>query len=193
MNIELVFETHSLSTDNETGIATGWLDGRLSERGKDLARELGERRRDEDLAAVFTSDLGRAAETARIGFEKTLVPIYRDWRLRECNYGDLNGMPVSQLETERTRRIDDPFPGGESYRQVVARMRGFLGDLASSYDDVRILVIGHSATRWAIDHLLEGKALEELVDAPFAWQEGWVYRLPSKPPAARRAGSRRRR
>jgi 2,3-bisphosphoglycerate-dependent phosphoglycerate mutase len=191
MRIEIVFETHSLSTDNESGIATGWLDGRLSERGKGLARELGERRRDVDV--VFTSDLGRAAETAQIGFEGTDVPIYRDWRLRECNYGHLNGMPVSRLETERMRHIDDPFPGGESYRQVVERMRGFLDDLALSYGEARILVIGHSATRWAIDHLLNGEALEELVAAPFAWQEGWIYLLPSSPPAGRHAGSPRRR
>jgi hypothetical protein len=38
-------------------------------------------------------------------------------------------------------------------------------------------VIAHSANRWAIEHLLEGAPLEELVAAPFAWQEGWEYRL----------------
>ena len=38
-----------------------------------------------------------------------------DWRLRECDYGDLNGMPTSQLAAERPRRVHEPFPGGESY------------------------------------------------------------------------------
>ncbi|MBA2359285.1 MAG: histidine phosphatase family protein, partial [Actinobacteria bacterium] len=64
MSVEIVFETHSISTDNERGIATGWLPGLLSERGRTLAAELGERRRDDGIAAVFTSDLRRAVETA---------------------------------------------------------------------------------------------------------------------------------
>jgi hypothetical protein len=44
--IEVVFETHSITEDNEQGRATGWLPGRLSPRGRELARELGLRRRD---------------------------------------------------------------------------------------------------------------------------------------------------
>jgi broad specificity phosphatase PhoE len=60
LSVEIVFETHSVSVDNERGVATGWLPGALSETGKRLAKELGERRRGEALAAVFTSDLKRA-------------------------------------------------------------------------------------------------------------------------------------
>ena len=41
MSVEVVFETHSLSVDNERGIATGWLPGRLSLDGRRLAAELG--------------------------------------------------------------------------------------------------------------------------------------------------------
>ena len=179
MSIEIVYETHSVTTDNERGIATGWLEGRLSERGRDLARELGERRRAENVAAVFTSDLGRAVETAEIAFGGSGIPIHRDARLRECNYGKLNGLPVSRIERERSRRIDEPFPGGESYREVVERVLSFLDDLSPTFDGSRIVVIGHSATRWALDHLLNGRALADLVDAPFEWQEGWLYSLPT--------------
>ncbi|MFD0889954.1 hypothetical protein ACFQ08_35890 [Streptosporangium algeriense] len=39
MPVDLVFETHSISEDNERGVATGWLPGRLSERGRALAAE----------------------------------------------------------------------------------------------------------------------------------------------------------
>jgi len=38
----VVFETHSITVDNERGVATGWLPGELSERGRDVARELGQ-------------------------------------------------------------------------------------------------------------------------------------------------------
>ncbi len=178
MSIEIVFETHSTSVDNERGIATGWLQGRLSETGKRQASELGKRRRADNLVAVFTSDLGRAMETAEIAFGGSGIPIHEDWRLRECNYGALNGEAVSRLESERARHIDEPFPSGESYRQVVHRVGEFLHDLFPTFDGARILIIGHAATRWALDHLLRGAALEELVDAPFGWQRGWLYVLP---------------
>jgi broad specificity phosphatase PhoE len=176
MTVDIVYETHSITTDNEAGRATGWLPGELSARGRLLAAELGARRRGDGLAAVFTSDLTRAVQTAEIAFAGTAVPIHRDARLRECDYGELNGMPVAQLAALRSRHVDVPFPGGQSYRQVVDATRDFLRDLAA-WDGTRVLVIAHSANRWALEHLLLGHRLEALVDAPFAWQEGWHYRL----------------
>ena len=179
MGVEVVFETHSLSVDNERGIATGWLPGRLSPEGRRLAAELGERRREDGIDVVFTSDLRRAVETAEIAFAGTTIPIHPDARLRECNYGELNGMPASRLERERPLRIDRPFPGGESWRQAVDRVGGFLQELVETHDDERVLVIGHVATRWALDHFVNRRPLTELVEAPFDWREGWVYRLDS--------------
>lgn len=175
--IDVVFETHSLTTDNEQGIATGWLPGRLSKAGRGFARALGERRRDDGLATVFTSDLARAVETAELAFEGSGLPVRRDRRLRECDYGELNGRPVSEIDAERLLHLDDPFPGGESYRQVADRVRYFLNDLSPEFDGLRVLLIGHAATRLSLDHLLLGIPLEELVGAPFEWQEGWTYRV----------------
>jgi probable phosphoglycerate mutase len=63
MSVDIIFETHSTSKDNERGIATGWLDGRLSEKGRAQACELSRRRREEAVDAVLTSDLRRALET----------------------------------------------------------------------------------------------------------------------------------
>jgi broad specificity phosphatase PhoE len=177
MGVDIVFETHATSTDNDAGIATGWLEGELSETGRRQASELGARHRD-GFAAVFTSDLARAVQTAEIAFSGTDVPVHHDPRLRECNYGRLNGMPTSVLERERSRRADDPFPQGESYRDVVGRVDGFLADLSPGFEGARILVIGHAATRWALDNLLAGADLSDLVAAPFDWREGWHYTLP---------------
>jgi alpha-ribazole phosphatase/probable phosphoglycerate mutase len=177
MTVEIIYETHSISTDNEAGIATGWLPGELSDAGRELARKLGERRRNDGIAAVFVSDLWRAVETAEIAFSASGIPIYQDARLRECNYGALNGIPVARLAAERSRHIDEPFPGGQSYRQVVDEMRSFLRDLAGGWDGSTVLIVAHSANKWALDHLLRDLALEELVDAPFGWQEGWIYSL----------------
>ncbi len=177
MSIEIVFETHSWSEDNDRGVATGWLAGRLSERGRVLAGELGVRRRDDGITAVFTSDLRRATQTADIAFEGTGVAVLHDWRLRECDYGHRNGTPVAELHQHRQDYLDRPYPGGESWRQAVDRVSLFLRDLPLRWDGQRVLVIGHVATRWALDHVIDGVALDDLITADFAWREGWEYRL----------------
>ncbi|WP_430788707.1 histidine phosphatase family protein [Actinoplanes sp. G11-F43] len=183
MSTVIVFETHSWSADNDRGIATGWLPGQLSEKGRRLAAELGERRRDDGIAAVFSSDLRRAAETAEIAFAGQDVPVLLDWRLRECDYGTGNGMPATELHRTRAGHLDVPYPGGESWRQAVERVGGFLAGVPSRWAGRRILVIGHVSTRWALDHLVDGVPLEQLMAADFGWREGWEYRLPRHPAA----------
>ncbi|MFF0289002.1 histidine phosphatase family protein [Streptomyces sp. NPDC005262] len=179
MSIQIVYETHATTADNEAGIATGWLPGALSATGRAQARELGRRRRDDGIVAVFTSDLDRAVNTAQIAFTDTALPIHQDPRLRECNYGELNGRPMAFVETRRTRHIDEPFPGGQSYRDVEAATDDFLRDLAADRDGTRVLVIAHSANRWALDCLLTGAQWQALVEAPPLWQPGWEYTLPT--------------
>ncbi|HEY9345399.1 MAG TPA: histidine phosphatase family protein [Inquilinus sp.] len=178
MAVELVYETHSTTEDNETGIATGWLPGRLSQAGRAQAAELGRRRRNDGLAAVFVSDLARAVETAAIAFSGLAIPIHQDKRLRECNYGDLNDCPVETLAAMRGRHIERPFPGGQSYRQVVEATENFLKDVKDRWNGARVLVIAHSANRWALRHLLDGARLEDLVEAPLEWQPGWTFVVP---------------
>lgn len=174
MQLRIVYETHAITEDNERGIATGWLPGKLSKAGVETARALGERRAT-GLDAVYVSDLARAVETAQIAFSGSTLPVIEDPRLRECNYGKLNGAPVEVLRDQRRRRIRVPFPGGESYEDVVMRTREFLVDLLGSHDGGTVLLISHSANRWALQHLIMGVPLEDLVDADFDWQPGWEY------------------
>lgn len=175
MAVEVIYETHSITEDNENGIATGWLPGRLSEGGRTVAAELGERRRDDGIDAVFTSDLARAVETARIAFGESEIPVHQDRRLRECDYGDFNGRPVSELAKVRAAHLDRPFPGGQSYREVIEATRDFLADLIEDWDGKRVLIIAHSANRFALQVLLGGERIEDLVNAPLRWQPGWNY------------------
>jgi broad specificity phosphatase PhoE len=179
MPIEIVYETHATMIDNESGIATGRLPGALSPTGRRQARELGDRRRDDGITALFTSDLDRAVDTAQIAFAGTAISIHQDPRLREYNYGELNGCPMTVLAPLRARHIDVPFPGGQSYRDVLAGTAGFLNDLATGWDGSRLLVIAHSANRWALDCLLTGAGLEALIEAPSRWQPGWDYIFPA--------------
>ena len=170
-----MFETHSWSEDNERGLATGWLPGRLSERGRAEAHRLGERRRDEPFAAVISSDLERAAETMRIAFGRA-VPVLLDWHLRECNYGRLNGHPVTET-ADRRARVHDRYPGGESWAEAIARTRTAIADIVARWPDERVLVVGHMATHYGCIALAHGTDAAELVRAPFTWQPGWIYSL----------------
>ncbi|HUG30828.1 MAG TPA: histidine phosphatase family protein [Candidatus Limnocylindria bacterium] len=179
MAVQLVYETHAITTDNEAGIATGWLPGTLSVRGRETAAELGARRRDDGIAAVYASDLARAVETARIAFEGSGIAIHQDARLRECDYGRLNGTPVANLAPQRIHHVDEPWPDGESYRQVVDRTGSLLADLGRDWDGARLVLVAHSANRWALEHLLLGRDLPDLVTAEFAWQPGWEFVLPT--------------
>jgi broad specificity phosphatase PhoE len=172
MPTTLIYETHATTIDNERGTATGWLPGELSAEGQRQAVLLGERRRDVDV--VFSSDLRRAVQTVELS--GLTAPHFIDWRLRECDYGVFNGTPARGLAPRR-HRIDEPFPGGQSYREVVELTRSFLGDIKRLYDGRTVLVVAHSANRWALQHLLAEAALEDLVDAPFDWQPGWVYQV----------------
>jgi 2,3-bisphosphoglycerate-dependent phosphoglycerate mutase len=176
-SIEIVFETHSLTEDNERGIATGWLPGRLSARGRALAAELGDRRRDDRLTAIFSSDLARAVETASIAFPDDAVPLFLDWRLRECDYGVLNGTGSADLLASRREHLDRAYDGGESWRQAVGRVEGFLQDLPTRWRGARILIIGHVATRFGVEHHLNGVAVDRLLAEEFHWQPGWTYEM----------------
>ena len=81
------------------------------------------------------------------------------------------------MREERSRRIEAPFPNGQSYRDVVVQTASLLEDLRARHDGQTVVLIGHSANLLALQHLLVGAPLEELVDAPFTWQEGWSFRL----------------
>jgi broad specificity phosphatase PhoE len=180
-SLRLVFETHATSLDNEAGLASGWFDVALSTTGEEQARALGVRRRDDHLAAVFCSDLARSFRTAEIAFGDGSLPIARDPRLRECDYGDLTRRPTSEIDQRRLLHLADPFPGGESYQQVVNRVSGWLRETSSQFDSCTILVIGHRATFYALEHLLNRVTLHDAVTSPWMWQPGWTYHRSARP------------
>ena len=174
--IEILFETHS-TTDGQRALGGVRLARRAaSPLGRRQAKELGERREDDEFVAVFCSDLGRAV---RDGADRVRRPRGPDLpRLAAAR------MQLRDARTERPSRgsrssarvhVVDPYSGARATRDVVARARSFLHDLPAKHADKRIVVIGHSATKWAFDHILEGIPLDELVEGSFRWQPGWLY------------------
>ena len=87
----------------------------------------------------------------------------RDARLRECDYGDFEGRPRTEMEVARASATREPFPHGESYAQVAVRMQSFLAQLAVERDGQRVMLVGHGATLWMLDHWLRDRPLEAVV------------------------------
>lgn len=179
MAVTVIFETHSTTFDNENGIASGWNDVRLSPAGLDQAKELGERYRNEFKPdVIFCSDLQRSVRTAMIAFDSlTPAQIFTDWRLRECNYGELNGTEKSAIESARANHITVSYESGEDYQRCADRVASFLADLKAHFDGKVVLVIGHRATQYGLEHWLNNKTLEEVVAGPWQWQPGWRYEM----------------
>jgi len=181
--LTVIFETHATSVDNEMGLASGHHDAELSALGRQQAAELGRRYLETEIAAVFCSDLQRSYVTAEIAFKGRNVPVIRDTRLRECDYGLLTRRSQAVIERERARRIIEPFPGGESYQHAADRVKKFLLTLTGNYYGKTILVIGHRATQYALEHWINGLPLMEVVTARWSWQPGWIYHPAAPGPA----------
>jgi 2,3-bisphosphoglycerate-dependent phosphoglycerate mutase len=177
VSVQVVYETHSLTIDNEAGRATGWLDGELSERGRQLAAELGARRRSDGIAVVYTSDLGRAVETAAIAFGGSDLPVVHDRRLRECNFGRLNGCARAQLDRYGPTGVDEPYPEGEGWREAITPVIDFLDEVVRSRDGERILLIGHMSAWYALECVSKRERIEQALDRRMTWQPGWEYTL----------------
>ena len=107
--VRITYFTHSTTTDNERGIATGWQPGELSPRGREQATSLATQLASTPFDAVYTSDQQRAFESAKLFFGES-YEVVQDARLRECNYGDFTGRPASEFMPRLVDYIEAPFP-----------------------------------------------------------------------------------
>lgn len=177
--MKITYLVHSTTTDNESGIATGWLPGELSDKGIVQAELLAPDLRARGFSAVFSSDLQRARQTTELFFGDTL-PVFLDWRLRECNYGRFDGRPAETFKKNREQDfIETPYPGGESYLDVERRIRSFLHDEQNLFDGKHIAIVSHQAPQLALDVILRGMTWNEAIDSDWRkrgdWQAGWEY------------------
>ena len=172
--MKIYFTAHATTTDNEAGRSSGWNDAALSKLGKQQARALTDHLKNLRITAVYCSDLKRSYETAKIAFGNTL-PIIADQRLREINYGDYNGKPKAEVDAIKLTHLSQPFPNGESYSQAVARVQAFYRELKAQHPDATSLIVGHRATQFGLDTLVQGKTLEACVTEKFVWQPYWEY------------------
>ena len=173
--MHLYFEFHCTSEDNELGIASGHSDPPLSHLGEEQAEDLGRRYVDRKIDAVYCSDLLRAAQTAAIAFPQEEIPVTADARLRECDYGKLNGSPVREVHADPAAYLDFEHPDGESYRQAVERVGEALDDIKGRHENETVVIIGHRATYYALEHRVKGTDLQTMLSEQWKWMPEWNW------------------
>lgn len=180
MSIIITYFVHGTTTDNEKNLSSGWNDVELSERGIEQSKKLAEQTAGLKFDAVFTSDLSRAYNSAKLTWGAK-YDIIQDRRLRECDYGLLNGKPSEAVEPLQEECIYNPMPNGESYEHVKDRIADFLHDIKEEYEGKHIAIVAHKAPQLALDVLIKGMSWEEAFANDWrkskSWQPGWEYIL----------------
>ncbi|MEG0872597.1 MAG: histidine phosphatase family protein [Clostridia bacterium] len=178
MAVKITYFVHGTTTDNVDKLSTGWIQGELTEKGIQQSIDLKEQVNISDFDIVISSDLKRAVDSAKYTFDG-LKEILHDSRIRECNYGDLNGKSSELVKYEE--HIDIPFPNGESLKDVENRVKEFCNYLLEDYDGKHIAIIAHKAPQFAFQVLTQGITWEEAIQSDWrktkSWQPGWEYNI----------------
>ncbi len=148
---ELILIRHGQTEWNLQGRIQGHLHGELSALGKRQAEALAARLATISFEALYSSDLHRAVRTAEPIARASGHAIHTDARLREKNYGDFEGLTMSEVRErypdDFTRMVgpDDDYviPGGESRRRKNARVIACIEELAARHAGRRVLVVTH--------------------------------------------------
>ena len=176
MSVKVIYFVHGTTTDNQEHKATGWIPGELSEKGIQQSIDLKNQINIDEIDLVISSDLKRAIDSAEYTF-KDIKDIIHDERIRECNYGDLNGQDSSLVVYED--HITNPFPNGESLKDVENRVRDFCKYLLDNYDGKTVAIVAHKAPQFAFEVIIKGITWEEAIEKDWrktkTWQPGWEY------------------
>jgi 2,3-bisphosphoglycerate-dependent phosphoglycerate mutase len=161
----------------------------LAQRDMDVPlSELGERQSDsvgrwiggmdprEHPTIVLVSPYVRAMETADIALRAAgleHLPRVTDERLREREFGVLDGLTKRGIrerfpeEADRRARLGKFYhrpPGGESWADVIKRLRDLIHEIGRDYPGERVLVVAHQVVvllfRYVLEHLSESDVLE---------------------------------
>ncbi|MBQ8534390.1 MAG: histidine phosphatase family protein [Bacilli bacterium] len=175
--IKILYFVHGTTTDNQDKLCSGWKEAMLNDLGREQAINLGNvsRERKDTFDIMFTSDLKRAIESSKLAFPD--VEKITDKRLRECNYGDLDGKHKSLVIYEE--HVEDKFPNGESLIDVENRMREFVEFLKENYDGKTVGIVAHRAPQLALEVITKGISWDEANKNDWRktgdWQPGWEY------------------
>ena len=184
-NVRITYFVHGTTVDNENGLASGWNNTKLSALGVRQSVELKGQMKYKKFDAIFTSDLARAVDSARLTFGKR-AKILVDKRLRECDYGSFTRKNSKIVDVVARKCISKPFPHGESYRDVERRIRRFLSDLSKEHAGEHVAIVAHKAPQLALEVILKGKSWRRAFNEDWrkrghaGWKPGWDYEIKKK-------------
>ncbi len=148
---------HGQSEWNTQGLMQGRVSGvPLTKKGVAQARSLAEKFKDINFAAVFSSDLMRARQTAQIiAFRKKLA-VKTARAIRERSFGSYEGVSGEQYEAELRQELDKfhalpdkekfkfSFPHGiEGVGETVSRVITFIREISVAYPAKNVLMVAH--------------------------------------------------
>ncbi|HNS74087.1 MAG TPA: histidine phosphatase family protein [bacterium] len=149
--IELIAVRHGETDFNAERRMQGHLDVPLSETGRVQAQAAAARLADESIDKIYSSDLQRALETARIIHDGREIELVTDLRLREFHMGTFQGMTLSEAREKHgdawerffIHDADFALPGGQSRNQKQVEIASFMEEVVRSQAGGRMLVVTH--------------------------------------------------
>jgi len=137
--MRLILTRYGETEENKKHIIQGHLPGTLSVEGIEQGRKLAERLRSEKIDAIFSSDLKRAADTAKMiaKFHPGIKVVYTE-KLCEGDPGSFTGQ--SSREVDWSNRPAD----AETTEQMQKRAGDFLEEVYEKYPDKAVLFVGHN-------------------------------------------------
>jgi len=157
--MKLIITRHGQTKENFKGIIQGHLPGQLSELGFEQARKVALRLKDEKIDFIYSSDLARAADTAKeIAKYHANIPIIFDKRIRERCFGIMEGKPRMDFD-----KITKKAHNAESVEELIKRTDEFLNELKKDYSNKSILIVGHGGSVGALLANLQNKEFKEIV------------------------------
>ena len=165
---KLFIARHGETVWNREGRIQGHTDVDLSERGMEQARLLGRRLQDVAFDAAYASDLSRASNTAAVILEGRDTPFHPTPSLREYHKGAFEGMTEPELRVRYpseypgyiAKDLDYVPEGGESTRDVSARMTAIINEIKERHLDHNVLVVGHGGSLRAAMMALLGMPMD---------------------------------
>lgn len=162
--MKLILTRHGETLENIDGIIQGHLPGKLSVKGIDQAKQLALRLKNEKLTIIYSSDLERAACTAReIAKFHPDIPVEFVQDLRERFLGAWQGENMKLLGFSGNTGILEHAPAdGETMEELYSRADNFINLLLSKHQKDTILCVGHDGICKAMVGVFTGKTPAEI-------------------------------